>query len=43
MTDVDGDTLPDVVTANLGPSPSGSVSVLLQDPTHPGTLKTAQS
>src|SRR6185369_4975655 len=43
VADVDGDTLPDVVTANLGPSPSGSVSVLLQDPSHPGTLKTAQS
>jgi hypothetical protein len=43
VTDVDGDTLPDVVTANLGPSPSGSVSVLLQDPTRPGTLKAAQS
>lgn len=43
VTDVDGDMLPDVVTANLGPAPSGSVSVLLQDATHPGTLKTAQS
>jgi hypothetical protein len=43
VTDVDGDTLPDVVTSNLGPSPSGSVSVLLQDAAHPGTLKTAQS
>ncbi|MEJ0039265.1 MAG: VCBS repeat-containing protein [Gammaproteobacteria bacterium] len=43
VMDVDGDTLPDVVTANLGPSPSGSVSVLLQDATHPGTLKAAQS
>ena len=43
VADVDGDTLPDVITANLGPSPSGSVSVLLQDPSHPGTLKAAQS
>jgi hypothetical protein len=43
VTDVDGDTLPDVVTSNLGPSPSGSVSVLLQDPAQPGTLKAAQS
>jgi hypothetical protein len=43
VTDIDGDTLPDVVTSNLGPSPSGSVSVLLQDPSNPGTLKAAQS
>lgn len=43
VTDVDGDTLPDVVAANLGPSPSGSVSVLLQDPSNPGTLEAAQS
>ena len=43
VADIDGDGLPDVVTANLGPAPSGSVSVLLHDATHPGTLKTAQS
>lgn len=43
VTDIDGDTLPDVVTSNLGPSPSGSVSVLLQDPANRGALKTAQS
>lgn len=43
VVDVDGDNLPDVVTANLGPSPSGSLSVLLQDPANRGVLKTAQS
>src|SRR6185369_7924338 len=43
VADVDGDGLLDVVTANLGPSPSGSISVLVQDPAHPGALKVAQS
>jgi hypothetical protein len=43
IADIDGDMKPDVVAANLGPSPSGSVSVLLQDSTRPGTLKVAQS
>jgi hypothetical protein len=43
VADIDGDTLPDIVTANLGPSPTGSVSILLQDPSHPGTLKAPQS
>ena len=43
IADIDGDTRPDVVTANLGPAPSGSVSVLLQDATRPGTLQVAQS
>jgi hypothetical protein len=43
IADIDGDMKPDVVTANLGPSPSGSVSVLLQDPTRPGTLQVAKS
>jgi VCBS repeat protein len=43
IADIDGDTKPDVVTANLGPSPSGSVSVLLQSPTQPGVLQPAQS
>jgi hypothetical protein len=43
VADIDGDGRPDVVTANLGPAPSGSISVLLQDATLPGTLKAAQS
>jgi hypothetical protein len=43
IADIDGDGLPDVVTANLGPSPSGSVSILLQDPANRGTLKAAAS
>lgn len=43
VMDVDGDTLPDVVTANLGPAPTGSISVLLQDATNRGTLKASQS
>jgi hypothetical protein len=36
VADLNGDGKPDIVTANLGPSPTGSVSVLLQDPTRPG-------
>ena len=43
VADVDGDGLPDVITANLGPSPSGSISVLLQDPANRGTFKTTVS
>ena len=43
VADLDGDGLPDIVTANLGPSPSGSVSVLLQDPANRGTFKATQS
>jgi hypothetical protein len=43
VADVDGDTFPDVVTANLGPSPYGSISVLRQDLTHTGVLTVAQS
>ena len=42
MMTIDTSVAP-TTSANLGPSPSGSVSVLLQDPSHPGTLKTAQS
>jgi len=38
--DLDGDGNPDVVVANLNPMPTGSVSVLLQDPAHLGTLET---
>lgn len=38
VADIDGDGRPDIVTANLGPSPTGSVSVLLQDPARPGVF-----
>ena len=38
VADLNGDSKPDIVTANLGPSPTGSVSVLLQDPTRPGVF-----
>jgi hypothetical protein len=41
--DLDGDGKPDVVVANLNPPPSGSVSVLLQDPAHAGMLLAASS
>ena len=34
--DLNGDQLPDLVVANLSPSATGSVSVLLQDPANPG-------
>ncbi|MBV8784455.1 MAG: VCBS repeat-containing protein, partial [Gammaproteobacteria bacterium] len=36
--DLDGDGLADVVVANLGPFPTGSISVLRQDPAHAGAL-----
>ena len=39
--DLDGDGKPDLVVVNLAPSPTGSISVLLQDATHPGTFLTA--
>jgi len=42
IADVNGDGLPDLVVANLGPGSDGTgtsgVSVLLQDATHPGTF-----
>jgi hypothetical protein len=41
--DLNGDNKPDLVVANLGPSPTGSVSVLLQDPAHPGSYFPATS
>jgi hypothetical protein len=43
VADMDLDGKPDLVTANVGPSPTGSVSVLLQDPTRPGVFLAAQS
>lgn len=39
--DLNGDGKPDLVVANFGPAPSGSVSVLLQNPATPGTFGAA--
>lgn len=41
--DLNGDGMPDLVVANLGPPPTGSISVLLQDAAHPGTYLGASS
>jgi len=41
--DLNGDGKPDVAVAGLAPTPSASISVLLQDPAHPGTLLAATS
>jgi len=39
--DLNGDGKPDLVVANLDPAPTGSVSVLLQDPSHAGVFLAA--
>jgi len=41
VDDLDGDGKPDIVVANLLPVGTGSVSVLLQDPAHPGVFLAA--
>ncbi|HUA89847.1 MAG TPA: VCBS repeat-containing protein, partial [Steroidobacteraceae bacterium] len=41
VADLNGDGKPDVVTASLGPYPTGAISVLLQDAAQPGTLLAA--
>lgn len=43
ITDVNADGRLDLVVSNLGPSPIGSVSVLLQDPTRAGIFLVATS
>ena len=43
VADLNGDTRPDLAVANLAPSTTGSVSVLLQDPAHPGHFLAATS
>lgn len=43
VADLDGDGHLDVAVANLGPAPGGSISVLLQDATLPGSLLSATS
>lgn len=43
VADLNGDTRPDLVVANLAPSATGSVSVLLQDPAHRGQFLAATS
>ena len=43
VADLNGDGKPDLVVANRGPRPTGSVSVLLQDAAHPGVFLSATS
>jgi FG-GAP-like repeat len=43
VADLNGDGKPDLVVANLGPAPTGSITVLLQDPAHPGAFLTGTS
>jgi hypothetical protein len=43
VADLNGDTKPDLAVANLAPASTGSVSVLLQDPAHPGQFLAATS
>ena len=43
VADLNGDRKPDLVVANLGPAPTGSVSVLLQDSANPGVFLSATS
>ena len=43
VADVNADGKPDLVVANLGPAPTGSVSVLLQDPARAGVFLAATS
>lgn len=38
VADLNGDGKPDLVVANLTPTPTGSISVLLQDPSNPGVF-----
>ncbi len=41
VADLNADGKPDVVAAAIGPYPTGSISVLLQNPAQPGTLLAA--
>jgi hypothetical protein len=43
VADLNGDSKPDLVVANLAPLGTGSVSVLLQDPAHAGQFLAATS
>jgi hypothetical protein len=43
VADLNGDGKPDLVVANLGPAPTGSITVLLQDPAHAGVFLTGTS